>query len=368
MDRAGITELFVRLARISSPSRKERRIADFLKARLLEFGLDVFEDDTGIRSGGDAGNIIARWPGESGGEPICLCAHMDTVQPTEGLEPVVDETHIRTGGRTILGADDKAGITAILAGLLSARQSGVPHPDIEIVFTVQEETWMSGSRLLDLVLLRSKLCFVLDSGGSPGHMVSETPALYEVQITVQGRAAHAGVDPGDGVNAIWVASRALARLPVGQIDADTVLNIGQVQGGTSTSAVPDQVTLKGELRSYRAHGVDALLRRVEQTFQRVASQAGARTEVSFRPCFTRYALTEKDEVVRVASEALRRAGLEPQLTRRGGGSDANSFNERGLNSVNLGVGMEADHTSEENVAIDDLIRSARFVASLITGR
>lgn len=342
-------------------------MADFVLSKLREMGCEASEDDAGAKTGGNAGNVFARIPGRVEGHPVLLCAHMDTVQPTEGLDPKLDGEIVRTGGKTILGADDKAGVTAILAALQEARSRQADHAGVEVLFTVQEEIGSFGCRAFDVKKARSRMAFVFDSGGSPGNMVGMTPTQVEITITVQGRAAHAGVEPEKGINAIWVASRALARLPVGRVDDETSFNIGVVQGGSAPNMVPDRVTLRGEGRSFNPKKLADLLDKVEGAFREAAGSCGAKAQIERAEGFRQYVLTEEDEVVRAASRALRGAGLTPRLLKRGGGSDANVLNARDLPSVNLAVGIEQDHSTEEHIAIRDLAAAAETALNLIIG-
>ena len=122
-----LLELFLELVRIPSPSGSERGVADLVKRRLREAGLDPLEDDTAPATGAGSGNIIVRLPGEGRGTPIVVAAHMDTVAVEGPIEPVVVDGAVRTAGDTILGGDDKAAVAVLLASLcaLAAVASGV---------------------------------------------------------------------------------------------------------------------------------------------------------------------------------------------------------------------------------------------------
>ena len=106
---------FLDLVNISSPSYHERGVADYVKGRLASMGFEVEEDDAGKQIDGNAGNVIGFLKGSvEGATPIFLSGHMDTVEPTDKLNIVFDGDTIKTDGTTILGADDKGGITAVL--------------------------------------------------------------------------------------------------------------------------------------------------------------------------------------------------------------------------------------------------------------
>ncbi|HET9544231.1 MAG TPA: hypothetical protein VFO88_01500, partial [Gaiellaceae bacterium] len=102
-------KLFLELAAVPSPPGSERAVADRVLAELRDLGLDATEDDAGDRIAGDTGNILARLPASDpaapdGGTPIFLCAHLDTVPPTDDIEPVVEDGVVRNARDTILGA------------------------------------------------------------------------------------------------------------------------------------------------------------------------------------------------------------------------------------------------------------------------
>ncbi len=110
-----VLELFLELAAIPSPPGEERLVADRVTTYLRELGLEVDEDDAGARIGSNAGNLLCRLPGRAdGGTPLFLCAHLDTVPPQGPLEPVVEDGVVRNAGGTILGADNKAAVVAML--------------------------------------------------------------------------------------------------------------------------------------------------------------------------------------------------------------------------------------------------------------
>ncbi|MDD4998531.1 MAG: hypothetical protein PHI99_10310, partial [Syntrophales bacterium] len=104
-----VKDEFIALASLNSPSRREGRVADYLVARLNELGLNAVADGSAPQTGSDTGNLIVRVPGNADGPTILLCAHMDTVGPTEGMVPVVRDGVVYSNGETVLGADDKAG-------------------------------------------------------------------------------------------------------------------------------------------------------------------------------------------------------------------------------------------------------------------
>ena len=115
MSSGDVVALFAELASLPTPSGRERRAADRVAAYLRELGLAVVEDDAATRIDGNAGNLLCRLPPTNGaGLPIFLCAHLDTVPPKGPIEPVVEDGLVRNAAGTILGADNKAAVAAML--------------------------------------------------------------------------------------------------------------------------------------------------------------------------------------------------------------------------------------------------------------
>jgi len=355
-------ELFLWLVRQNAPSGHEGGLASLLAERLSGLGFSVTADNAGATFGGEAGNVIGQRPGR-GGTPLLFMAHMDTVEPTLGIRTHLQDGVIATDGRTILGADDRAGVAAVLEAIMAWGEE-LPG-DLAVVFTVGEETGLYGAKALDVAALGSRLGFVLDAGAPPGTIVVQAPFEEELGITVHGRAAHAGVEPERGVNAIRVAAEALSAVPMGRLDAVTTANAGLIRGGVATNIVPDRVDIQAEIRSLDYARLEEELARWQTAFAEAARRAGATVEITHSLDYPGFRLDPSNPAVQRAARAAIRAGLEPVLQSRGGGSDTNILNARGINAVNLGVGVVGEHTHAEHVAVRDLVAAARWVAAIM---
>ncbi|HPU36074.1 MAG TPA: M28 family peptidase, partial [Bacillota bacterium] len=117
-----LIEEFLEMVQVDSVSGTERQLADLLIRKLTDLGLEVREDEAGRVVGSNTGNIIGRLPGNGRGPVIMFSAHMDTVEPGQGVKPVLADGVIRSAGDTVLGADDKAGIATILEVLKIVRE------------------------------------------------------------------------------------------------------------------------------------------------------------------------------------------------------------------------------------------------------
>jgi len=132
-----------------------------------------------------------------------------------------------SAGDTILGSDDKSGLAACIEAMRILRESGRPHRPVELVITTCEEIGLAGAKALDPAMLRAREGYALDSSGF-GRVVTHAPAANRLTITVTGVAAHAGLHPEWGVNALLLAAQALAKAPSGRIDEETTANFGTI--------------------------------------------------------------------------------------------------------------------------------------------
>ncbi|NLK52086.1 MAG: M20/M25/M40 family metallo-hydrolase [Syntrophomonadaceae bacterium] len=353
VNQARVLEEFVRLVKIDSLTGEERQIADYLKRKLTELGLTVWEDTAAERLGTETGNLIARLPGNIDIPTIFWGAHMDTV-PGRGIEPVVRGEAVYSSGETILGADDKAGIAAILEAIQILKEEKINHGPIEVLLTVGEEEGLRGAKALDLNLLLAQFGFVLDSNGEIGSLVVQGPCQNLVEATIAGRAAHAGINPQDGINAIQVAAKAISAMRLGRIDDATTANIGVIQGGEARNIVPDKVYLKGETRSLKRERLEEETRQMQFCLENTAREMGATVKVEIELLYPEFCLSENEVVVQIAQDAVQRLGRQPSMDKSGGGSDANILNARGLRTINLGIAMRKVHTSEEHIFLRDL--------------
>jgi len=357
INRDRLVSTFLELVRIDSPSGQEEEIARHLTAELRSLGLTVERDTTG--------NIIARLAEE--GQPILLNAHMDTVQPGRGVKPVIEDGVIKSDGSTILGADDKSGVAVILEVLRVLVEQDLAHPPLEVALTVSEEKGLKGAKGLDLTRLRAQEGIVLDSGGEIGTIVVSAPSQDKIRAVVHGKAAHAGVEPEKGINAIVVAAEAIAAMPLGRIDEETTANLGRIQGGTATNIVPDQAEIEGEARSRDERKLEAQVQAMTEALKKAANRHGATVEIDVQRSYSTFKLSEEDGIVRRAVAAARTLGLTPALVPSGGGSDANIFNAAGITTINISAGMEKVHTKEEQVAVADMVKCAEFLLAILEG-
>lgn len=244
-----LLDSFLEYVRIDSETGIEREMALRLERELRALGCSVSFDNAGEKLGCNVGNLYAVLPGESGREPLLLSAHMDTVKPGLGIVPIVEDGVIHTDGSTVLGGDDKSGVAAIMEALRVLQEEKLPHPTLEIVFSIHEEGGVRGSANLDYSRLTAKRAVVLDSSGAPGKMILAAPGQYKLNVEILGKSSHAGVSPEAGISAIQVAADAIGKMKLLRIDEETTANIGSIHAQFATNVVPDRLTLSAEARS-----------------------------------------------------------------------------------------------------------------------
>jgi len=361
-----LIESFMELVRIDSISREERNLATFLIKKLEDLGLEIKVDQAGEKVKSDSGNIIARLKGSvKKATPIMFSAHMDTVVPGKNIKPICDGEKIVSDGKTILGADDKAAIAALLEALHIIKEHNIPCGDIEIVFSICEEIGLHGAKNLDISSLNARMAFVLDCGGQVGEIINAAPSQNSLEIIIHGKASHAGSNPEEGINAIQVAGFVLSRMKLGRIDEETTTNIGIISGGKATNIVPDKVTLEGEVRSRNEEKLEKYTEQLKKIAEDTAQEFKAKAEVKTNREYYCYNLSTDDRVVKIAMKAARDIGLQPELHPSGGGSDANVFNKKGFPSVDLAIGMEKVHTVNEYILVKSLKNTVKYILSII---
>lgn len=367
VDSERLIKEFMELVQVDSESGAERQIADLLKEKLTALGLEVFEDDAGVVEVGQrTGNLIAALPGNGGAGPVfMLGAHMDTVKPGIGVKPRRESGRITSAGDTILGSDDKAGVAAILESLRVVQEQHLTHGGFQVVFTVGEEIGLVGAKKLDYSRIQAKMGFVLDSSGPPGEIIIKAPTQYSFKASIKGKAAHAGIAPEQGINAIVVASHAITGMKVGRIDEETTSNIGLIAGGRATNIVPELATLEGETRSIDPLKAKAQLDQMVNAINQAVEKFGASLDIQVTKEYDSINLPPDSLPVRMAIQACKNLGLEPQLGQTGGGSDANIFNGRSIDCANLGIGMEKVHTTEEFITEENLVANAKLMVEII---
>lgn len=368
INRERIIAEFLELIQIDSETGYEGAIAPVLKQKFADLGLDVYEDNSQQKTKYGSGNLICTLKGKKNGPTIYFTSHMDTVTPGKGIKPIIKEDgYIYSDGTTILGSDDKAGIAALLEGIRVLKEQNIPHGDIQFVITVGEESGLVGSRALEHDKVKAQFGFCFDSNGRVGNAVIAAPFQMKMFVTVHGKTAHAGVNPEAGISAVTIASKAIAKMKLGRIDEETTANIGKFAGGknTATNIVVDRVEIEAEARSLVEDKVNAQVAHMKKCFEEAAKEMGGSVEFISHLQYPGYKYSDDNPLVQIAAKAIQAIDREPHFFASGGGSDANVMAGHGFPTLNLAVGYERIHTTEERMPIDELEKAAELFVSLV---
>jgi len=375
LERRYLNGTFAELCRIESPSGSERACAERVIAELRALDVAAYEDDAGPRTGSDCGNLLARIPGEPAARPgaksddpatrpgdfaaqagerrsLLLCAHLDTVPLLAPVEPVLIEGFWENENEGVLGADNKAAVAVLLALARHVRNVGA-HVDLELLFTVGEETALAGARAFDASCLQSDFGYVFDHATPIGEVVVDSPTHFRIEADFRGAAAHAGIRPEEGRSAILAAARAISSLQLGRLDEQTTVNVGTIAGGTAMNVVPERCTLVAEVRGMQDERAETVVAEVVQRLNEAANlpECECDVDVAVQRMFAGFHLTATRPAVRAAESALAACGYQPVRISSGGASDANELLVQGIEVVNLANGTERNHEPGERVSV-----------------
>jgi tripeptide aminopeptidase len=356
---------FKQLVRIDSLSLREGAVIKYLRRELKVLGIG--SSLAGKVGAGETGSLIAYLPGR-GKNPPCLLinAHVDTVAPGRNIKPVERNGYLYSDGKTILGADDKAGVAALLEALRTIKEKKLGHPSLRIIFTVAEEIGLTGAKALPDKVLKADYGLVVD-GGDIHEIINQAPSQYSLDATVIGRSAHAGIHPEEGINAIKIAGAAIAGMKLGRIDKETTANIGLIKGGTATNIVPEEVVIRGEARSHNTGKLKRQVEQMERALFKACRQHRARLKLRVERTYKSFAVEKSHKLVVLTAAVMKSARIKYVIKKTGGGSDANIFNERGIPTIIVGVGADSVHTTKENLCLKDFVQGTENILTIILG-
>jgi len=361
-----VTE-FVQLVAMDSPSFEEMEVGTYVKEQLRALGFEIREDEAGRKNHGSCGNIYGFLKGTKELEPILFCVHMDTVEPARGKTAVIAEDGtITSKGNTVLGADDFAGITAILEALRVVQENNLAHRPIEVLFTTAEEVYSKGIAHFDYSWLKSKEGYTLDLTGPVGMAAYKAPSILAMEIQIKGKAAHAGFAPEEGVHAIAVAAKAISELKLGHIDEETTQNIGIIHGGLMSNIVPESCSIKGEVRSYDHEKAVRETEKTKAVFERFAKEYKAGLEFTVTIGCKAYETPIDDPVVKRFEEACGQLDLPCRMIETFGGSDNNVLATYGFRGIVLATAMNQCHSVKEYTSVNELCKIAEVTVRLMT--
>jgi tripeptide aminopeptidase len=356
-----IIEIFLQSIRINALSGSEKPVADYIKSFLSDYNYKVTEDDSRKFTSSNSGNVICKIG--TGGD-FLLLSHMDTARPTLETKPIIKEDKIVSSGDTVLGVDNRAGIAILLYTLEKIAKEKIPVKDFTVAFTTCEESTLFGSKNLAIDNEINK-CFVFDSGYRPGDFIFSSCGAIGFNMKITGKASHSGISPEKGINSLLAAANAISKLPLGRIDEETTCNIGILKSGSAVNVIPELTELEGEVRSFDLKKAERYFDLLADTFKREAVKVGATVAYDYFWDFKPYTVKDCSDVYKETVRAIQKTGLIPNPRISLGGSDANSLNGRGIDSVNLGIGAQNPHSNEEFIYIEDLVKSSEIALELI---
>ena len=196
--------------------------------------------------------------------------------------------------------------------------------------------------------------FVFDHASPIGELIVAAPTYYRIEANLHGAAAHAGIRPEDGRNAIAAAAKGLASMTLGRLDPETTANVGRIDGGTASNVVAEHCRVELEARSLDEARAGVVVGEMVDALSEAASDSECDIETSVERLFRGYRLQRTAPPVEVAAAALRAAGIEPSYVPTGGGSDANALIAAGLPMLNVANGTQRNHQPDEAVTVDAL--------------
>ena len=347
-----LIEEFIRLCEIPSPSGSEELVGKYVTEELERLGLKVKEDDAAAKCGAGCGNIHSYIRGKVD-RSVLLCAHIDTVPVSGEIDVVRNGDFLENRNRAILGADDKAAVAILLA--LAKKYTDVQPPiGIELLFTVREEVGLAGAKAFDIGALKSQFGFVFDHPSPIGELMVEAPTHQRITARFTGVSAHAGICPEEGKSAVVAAAKAIESMQLGRIDERSTANVGAVKGGTAVNVVPESCGVLAEVRSLDHEKAVEMAQGIIDACTWAAGACDVDVNTKVEEEFHAFSLSRGSRSVKAAATALADLGIKADYIASGGGSDANAFQAKGFDCLNVANGTEAVHTADERVSVESL--------------
>lgn len=358
---------FIELVSVPCPSKDEKQEAELIMAKLRELGLEPQMDNAHHKTGGTCGNVWAYVKGNVPDAPVLFFeAHMDSVAPTTGTKVIRKDGILYSDGTTTLGGDDKVGIAAMLEAVRALKEDGAAHGDVQLCFTVSEEIGCLGVVNMDKSWIKADYGYCLDMGGTPGEITYAAPKLYDIYVTVKGKAAHAGIAPENGINSIMLAAEALTKLPAyGRIDEETTFNVGLFNAGLGSNIVCPEAKFVIDMRSLNVPKLEKLKDDTMTLIKEVVEAGGGQVEFEVVEGSPAVSVALDHDCIKLAQRAAEKLNFPIDMQTTGGCSDGNYLCGYGLPCVVLATGMSNVHTTEEYLKEKDLYNTARWVYGII---
>jgi tripeptide aminopeptidase len=366
MNTKRLLKTFQELVAIDNPSLSEREVCDYISLYLDKLGFTVYEDNVASRIGGNSGNLYCFLKGDTSLDPLLFSAHMDSVEPSCGKQTIIHGNgNISSDGTTVLGADDLTGISAILEAVTSVKENNFRHHPIELLFFVGEEIYGVGSKAFDYSILKSKEAYTLDLSGEVGLAAYKAPTLISFDIVIFGKSGHTGFTTEKSVHSIVIASEAITKTKIGQIDSESTCNIGIIQGGLAPNMIPGTCTVKGEIRSHSHKKATEILNEVISIFSCTGEKYGAVAKCENEVRIRSYETPLNHPVVKRFKKVCGDLDVNPVFISTLGGSDNNNIEEHGIKGLVLANAMNNTHSCNEYTSISQLEKITNIIIGLM---
>ena len=313
---------------------------------------------------------------------ILLMAHMDTVDEVSGkdVHPVITmpsaaesptgeaDTIIKTDGTTLLGADDKAGVSAIMTAIeyLMNHYEDLPHGPIEVMFSPDEETG-HGMDKVPLNILKAQAAYTVD-GGDEGELECECFNAYAAKVSFIGKACHTGdAKAGGMVNALTMAGNFLARLPRDMAPETTEGYQGFIAPMDISGSI-EETHIELLLRSFYMEEIDKEKTLIRDLAEKVASEFGGSAQVDFKQQYLnmKEKMDQNPGVVAKLEKAYLAAGVKIVKKPIRGGTDGSRLTEMGIPTPNIFTGAHDFHSRNEWCSLNQMSKAADVIINLLT--
>lgn len=360
LNRQELVDLFKTLVSIHSPAKHEKNMGDFVTKFMRDLGAEIYADNSNEKFGGDLGSIFCKLEGTVPGEGVTISVHLDVVQPNEGVKPIEDGDIIKTDGTTTLGADDKGGIACVLYALKYLVDHHYDHEPIWVIFTPGEETGLIGARNIDWQevykhMQPSKRVIVVDNAGPSKYVAYKAPTATNYRLIAHGKAAHGGIEPEKGINAIMILAETILQYKTARVDNETTANISIFKADGPTNVVQNYAEAYGEMRSHSEEKIEKYLAEYEEIGKKTAAKYGGSFKLVKEWQYPRLNSPDDCAFAKEFIEVYKQIGVDAELQVIGGGSDANFFAYEGFNSIIIGVGMINPHTVREAIDVREML-------------
>ncbi len=358
-----LIKTFTELAHIASPSWNEKGVIDYIIKKLKKINISVKK----IKCASSY-NLYIDLKNNKYSTPLLFAAHMDTVTPCEKIKVIEKSDRLCSDGTTILGADDKAGVAAIIEMIYFIKENKLSHHSLEIIFSCAEEVGLCGIKNFNFSKLKAKSGIVVDGDGPIGTATLQAPYHTTFHIEITGKAAHAGVEPEKGISAITVLAEIINSFPKGRLDKETTLNVGIISGGKANNIVAEKAALDMEARSLNNIKLKRLEQKVITIAREKAKKHKTKIKIDKQREYNGYLIKKSDPLIKLFEKAASHINLKPIYEASGGGSDTNIINANKIKALNISIGMTNVHTTKEYLKKKDLIAGTKLLIALAENR